>query len=103
MLMSRTPSGERRGEEDADGGVLLEAAAAREHADADGDEHGGDERAEQQVGAEQVGDGDAGQDGVRQGVAEERHGAQHDEGADHRAEHADDERGEQGALHELRA
>ena len=79
----------------------LSAAAAREHADADGDDDRGHERAQQQVGAEQVGDGHAGEDRVRQRVAEERHGAQHDEGADHRAQHADDERGEQRALHEL--
>ena len=60
----------------------LTAPRAREQADADGHEHGGDQRAEQQVGAEQVGDGDAGQDGVGQGVAQERHGAQHHEAAD---------------------
>ena len=55
----------------------------------------------QQVGAQQIGDRDAREDGVRQGVAEERHGAQHDEAAEHRADDADDQRGDEGALHEL--
>ena len=96
MLISSDAEGQRRGEEDADGGVLLDAAAAREQADADGHDERRDQGAEQQVGAQQVGDRHAGQDGVRQRVAEERHGAQHDEAADHRAQHADDERGRPG-------
>ena len=62
---------------------------------------GGHQGPEQEVRAEQIGDRHAGEDGVGEGVTEEGHGAQHDEAADDRAHYPDDERGDQGALHEL--
>ena len=92
---------QRGGEEDADRSVLLDGAAAREEADADGDDERRDEGPGEQVGSQQVGDGHAGEDGVGERVSEERHGAQHDEAAEHRADDADDERRDQRALHEL--
>ena len=61
----------------------------------------GDQPAEEQIGAEDVGDGDAGQNRMREGVAEERHAAHDDEAADHAADRADHQRRQHGALHEL--
>ena len=59
-----------------------------------------DQRAQQQVAVQQVGNGHPRQDGVRQRIAHEGHAAQHHVTADHRAQDAHHQRGQQAALHE---
>ena len=52
-------------------------------------------------GAGEHADGDAGQGDVAHAVADERQPALHEEDADHRGGDADEQRGEQGPLHEV--
>ena len=76
------------------------APSLENEADAEGDDDGGDKGADEQVAVQEVGDGDAGEDGVREGVTEEGHAAQDNVGAHDGAEHADDDAGEEGTDHE---
>ena len=66
--------------------------SAGEAADAQGDDDGGDQRADEEVALQEIGDRDAGQDRVREGISEEGHRAQDDVAADHGARHSDQDR-----------
>jgi hypothetical protein len=61
--------------------------------------HSGHERAKQDIAAQQICHRNAGQDRVRQRVPKEGHSAQHDVGADDRAQDADHQGGQHSALH----
>ena len=78
----------------------LSCPLAREEADAQRHQDRRDQRADHQVAMQQIGHRHTRQDGVRQRIAQERHPAQHHVAADHGAQHAHHQRGEQPALHE---
>ncbi len=65
-----------------------------------GDSAGGCDGADQQAAVQDVGDGDARQDGMRHGISQEGHPAQHDVRAHHRAQDSHHHGGSQSALHE---
>src|SRR3990172_4495095 len=93
--------GEGADEEDADGGIVLDQAAAGDEADEDGGEHGGYRPAQVEVRVQHERHGDAAEAGVGQGIADERHPLQDDERPDDRGDGADDDRRQQGPPHEL--
>src|SRR3990170_2868751 len=94
--------GERAHEQDADGGIVLDEAAAGDEADEEGGDDGGNRSAQVEVRAQHERYGDAAETGVGQGVADERHPLQDHEAPNHRGDGADDHRRKQGAPHELK-
>ena len=72
MEMSTRPKCEKCGEDDADGGVVLEVRFSADGPDEADGEQCGDQRADGERDAQDIGDNDAGEDGVRDRVAEER-------------------------------
>ncbi len=91
---------QRGREENPDRGIFLDRALFREVADGQRHHRRGDQRAEEQVAAEQVGDRHTRQNGVGERIAEESHAAQDHVSAHHGAENANHCPGQQAALHE---
>ncbi len=96
---------EREQVEGRERGVLLELGRARDQARQQGDHEAGDQPArghgEQAEAGQQESDRGAGQDGVRHGVADERHAPQHQEHADRAGAERQRQRAGQRPAHEL--
>ncbi len=88
---------EHAGEDDAHGGVFLDAAVVLEIAGADRGEQPGDERADGDGQADHIGDDGARQHGVRDGVAHQRPALEHEEARQHRRDGADEDGDQQRA------
>ena len=88
------------GEQHADGGVEPQAAAARHEPDRERRRDRGDRAADVQRHPEQERDHEPGKRGVADGVADEREALEDDERAHDRADDADEDRGDEAALHE---
>ena len=86
---------ERAREQHAHRGVEAQAATARDDPDRQGGRDGRDRPADVQRDADEIGDDQAGERGVADGVADEREALEDDERAHHRADDADDQCGDQ--------
>jgi hypothetical protein len=99
------PQGEHPGEDNPDGGIFLDLRVFADRADAQGRDDRGPQRPPEErftrSAADEISEGNAGQNGMRQRVAKESHAAQNHVRANHCADDADQDRGDHAALHEF--